>query len=424
MARSTFKTMYLVSKSDLENRNDNNVKKNFKLSLQNRDICDGGMSVSVKPIKTRVINKQNAAKQTNMQLDASDNEDATENFFALPQEKMQQYSNARFKPQSENPFYYPKNDDDSNDDEDKRHDIDLEKSSHLNMIESSDFRNNKDDSFSSNLRKYNNNGHKYNDINSTLNYEYGTIPSNKEKHNDNDKREQIGQRLKRKKHDEKMKSYKIKRLQKSYSKNSKRKFFGKRNLNNISHLEEPPINRNENNLMLQYQKSNASKDEDSHLEQLPLNKNKNNLMLQYDTSKDEDSQNENNLMLQYEKNDTSKDEDSQKRYEIEEVDNNQINKSAPNLKKRKILDDVQQMEDNQWLGRIKSRLNDKRVQFKRKRDNIGYRINPDEISKSLIKPSDFTYLNKTDSTDYLDKWKSLKELRKKPFRNKRFKLYH
>ena len=424
MARSTFKTMYLVSKSDLENGNDNNVKKNFKLSLQNRDICDGGMSVSVKPIKTRVINKQNAAKQTNMQLDASNNEDATENSFALPQKKMQQYSNARFKPQSENPFYYPKNDDDSNDDEDKRHDIDLEKSSHLNIIKSSDFRNNKDGSFSSNLRKYNNNSHKVNDINSTLNYEYGNIPSNKEKHNDNDKREQIGQRLKRRKHGEKMKGYKIKRLQKSYSKNSKRKFLGKRNLNNISHLEEPPINRNENNLMLQYQKSNASKDEDSHLEQLPLNKNKNNLMLQYDTSKDEDSQNENNLMLQYEKNDTSKDEDSQNRYEIEEVDNNQINKSAPNLKKRKILDDVQLMEDNQWLGRIKSRLNDKRVQFKRKRDNIGYRINPDDISKSLIKPSDFTYLNKTDSSDYLDKWKSLKELRKKPFRNKRFKLYH
>ena len=57
MAGPTFKTMYLVSKSDLDNnnnRNDNNAKKNFKLSFQNRDICDGGMSVSVKPIKTRV----------------------------------------------------------------------------------------------------------------------------------------------------------------------------------------------------------------------------------------------------------------------------------------------------------------------------------------------------------------------------------
>ena len=96
----------------------------------------------------------------------------------------------------------------------------------------------------------------------------------------------------------------------------------------------------------------------------------------------------------------------------------------PNLKKRKILHDVQTMKDNQWLGRIKSRLNDKRVQFKRKNDTIGYRINPDDISKSMIKPSDFTYLNQTESADYLDKWKSLKELRKKPFKNKRFKSYH
>ena len=133
-------------------------------------------------------------------------------------------------------------------------------------------------------------------------------------------------------------------------------------------------------------------------------------------------------MLQYENRDSSKGEDNQKRYineehETEEVDDNQINKSVPNLKKRKILDDFQKIKDDQWLGRIKSRLNDKRVQFKRKRDNIGYRINPDDISKSLIKPSDFTYLNQTDSADYLDKWKSLKELRKKPFKNKRFKPY-
>ena len=59
MVGSTFKTMYLISKSDI----DNNVKKNFKLSLQNKDICDGGMSVSVRPIKSRKIrNKPNVGK--------------------------------------------------------------------------------------------------------------------------------------------------------------------------------------------------------------------------------------------------------------------------------------------------------------------------------------------------------------------------
>ena len=89
MAGSTFKTMYLVSKSDLDNnnRNDNNVKKNFKLSLQNRDICDGGMSVSVKPIKTRV-RKQKVEKTTNVQLDDidSDGEEGNEN-HGLPEKK-------------------------------------------------------------------------------------------------------------------------------------------------------------------------------------------------------------------------------------------------------------------------------------------------------------------------------------------------
>ena len=81
------------------------------------------------------------------------------------------------------------------------------------------------------------------------------------------------------------------------------------------------------------------------------------------------------------------------------------------------------LKDEQWMGRIKSRLNDKRVQFKRKQDTVGYRINPDDLSKSLIKPSDFTYLNKNESEDFLDKWKSLKELRSNPVKIKRFKAY-
>ena len=379
MTRSTFKTMYLVSKSDLENRNDRKAKKNFKLSLQNRDICDGGMSVSVKPIKTRVRNKQNIEKLTNVQLDATDSEDGNENILA-----MQQYPNAGFKVQSTesnpglksgNHFKNPNDDadDDSNDDWDKTHDTDFEKSSSLNMVEGPDLSNNEDGSSHSNVGNYNNHYQKDNVSDSN--------PSNIEDHNNNDTNEQIGQRHKRIKHAEKRKGYKIKRLQKSYSKMFNRKFVDNKKLQRISHSEDIPLN-------------------------------------QYN----------NNLMLQYENRDSSKGEDNQKRYinkehDTEEVDDNQINKSVPNLKKRKILDDVQKIKDDQWLGRIKSRLNDKRVQFKRKRDNIGYRINPDDISKSLIKPSDFTYLNQTDSADYLDKWKSLKELRKKPFKNKRFKPY-
>ena len=103
---------------------------------------------------------------------------------------------------------------------------------------------------------------------------------------------------------------------------------------------------------------------------------------------------------------------------------NQSNLEDINLKRRKILDDINKLKDEQWMGRIKSRLNDKRVQFKRKKDTVGYRINTDDVSKSLIKPSDFTYLNKNESADFLDKWRPLKELKSKPFKNKRFKPYY
>ena len=396
MARSTFKTMYLVSKSDLENRNDNNAKKNFKLSLQNRDICDGGMSVSVKPIKTRVRKKQKVEKTTNVQLDVSDSEDGDENIHALPAKKIHQYPYARFKAQSTesipqtkqqlsssgfrsgNHFKYL-----NNDDGDKMHDIEFENSSPLNVVEykGSDLRNNEDNPSPPNIKNYHNKDHKDNDADSTVNPEYNSIPSNIEDYISNDKSEKIGQRPKRVKYDEKVKGFKIRRLQKRHSKKFKKKFLDNQRSQNISRPEELPLN-----------------------------------------------QNENQIMLQDENRDASEDEDSQKRYinkehETEKVDDNQINNSVPNLKKRKILDDVEKMKEDQWLGRIKSRLSDKRVQFKRKRDNIGYRINPDDISKSLIKPSDFTYLNQTESADYLDKWKSLKELRKKPFKNKRFKPY-
>ena len=69
MVETTFKTMYLVSKSDLDNLENNN----FKLSLQNKNICDGGMNVSVKPIKTRAQNKP-PTKKTRETIETSEPE--------------------------------------------------------------------------------------------------------------------------------------------------------------------------------------------------------------------------------------------------------------------------------------------------------------------------------------------------------------
>ena len=378
MTRPSFKTMYLVSKSDLETikRNDNNTRKNFKLSFQNRDICDGGMSVSVKPIKTRVQNKQKAEKPTPIQLGESDSEDGKEKFLALPEKKVQQYPYAKLTEQSIESNPTKINDHSSNGfrsgnqldyiNDNVGDDNENETNDPLTLVESNgQDLTNIDGSTPPNIVNLNNNGNDDNEDDST--------PSRIDNNDDNSNADDEGKsdkhepRNKRVRYGDKIKSYRLKRL------------FDKQGTKDITYHTEPTLNQN---------------------------------------------QNDNHSISQGENEDTS---DIQMRriineeHKTGEVDDNQ---RMSNMKKRKILDDIQKAKDDQWLGRIKSRLNDKRVQFKRKHDTIGYRINPDDVSKSLIKPSDFIYLSQPESSDYLDKWKSMKELKKKPFKNKRFKPYH
>ena len=383
--------MYLVSKSDLENnnRNDNNAKKNFKLSLQNRDICDGGMSVSVKPIKTRV-RKQKVENTTNVHLDDFDNDgDEGNESHGFPKKRTYQYPNARQKAQptdlnavtkkqhlssgvtSRNHFIYP-NHDDGDDDGDETSGTNLTKSSPFNVVESNGqyLMSNEDNTFPSNASKYDNNDNSKNE----------------------EKIDDIEPSMKKMKYGEKIKGYKAKKTHTKFPKKFKKKIQ-----KNISFQVDNPLKQNDNS-MLQGENGDDSQKDDSQKTYIDAEQ------------KTEEVDNDQINHINAEQ-------------KTEAVDDNQINQNMPNLKKRKILDDIEKMKDEQWLGRIKSRLNDKRVQFKRKQDTIGYRINPDDISKSLIKPSDFTYLNQTESADYLDKWKSLKELRKKPFKNKKFKPY-
>ena len=391
MAGPTFKTMYLVSKSDLDNnnRNDNNAKKNFKLSLQNRDICDGGMSVSVKPIKTRV-RKQKVENTTNVHLDDIDNDDEEGNeSHGFPEKKTYQYPYARLKAQptdldamtkkqhlsygvrSRNHFTHPSYDD-GDDDGDETSGTNLKSSTPFNVVESNGqyLMSNEDNTFPSNTNKYDNNDNSKNE----------------------EKTDDIEPSMK-KMNGEKIKGYKVKKTHTKFPKKFKKKIQ-----KNMSFQVNNQLKQNDKS-MLQGENGDALEDEDSqktyiHAEQ---------------KTEEVDNNQINHINAEQ---------------KTEVVDDNQINQNMPNLKKRKILDDIEKMKDDQWHGRIKSRLNDKRVQFKRKQDTIGYRINPDDISKSLIKPSDFTYLNQTESADFLDKWKSLKELRKKPFKNKKFKPYH
>ena len=388
MAGPTFKTMYLVSKSDLDNnnnRNDNNAKKNFKLSFQNRDICDGGMSVSVKPIKTRV-RKQKVENATNVHLDDIDNDGEEGNeSHGFPEKKT--YARLKAQPtdldamtkkqhlssgvRSKNHFIHP-NYDDGDDDGDETSSTNLKSSTPFDVVESNGqyLMSNEDNTFPSNTNKYDNNDNSKNE----------------------EKIDDIKPSLK-KMNGEKIKGYKVKKPHTKFPKKFKKKIK-----KNMSFQVDNPLKQNYNS-MLQGENGDALEDEDSQKTYIHA---------------EQKTEGIDNNQINY--------IDAEQKKEV--VDDNQINQNMPNLKKRKILDDIEKMKDDQWLGRIKSRLNDKRVQFKRKQDTIGYRINPDDISKSLIKPSDFTYLNQTESADYLDKWKSLKELRKKPFKNKKFKPYH
>ena len=361
MVGPTFKTMYLVSKSDLYD--DDKRKKNFKLSLQNRDICDGGMNVSVRPIKTRVKNKPLAKYITN--LDDTESEDKNENIVLsdkkytydrpIPQSielnTVRKKQNPNYALQSEkNYFYRHSNDNDNGKKSEAISSTYYEKPTSLSIVETEGKELSENESLPSDMNNYNN-------------HDNGNI-AQKQEDIATKSMEVVPKRYK---------SYKVKRLQKSYSKKMKKKFPDNQQSRNISYHEDLSPNHKDN------ETSQVNSDE-------------------YIQDIDEE----------FKRNDV---EDDPKDHKV------------PNLKKRKIMDDIQKFKEDQWLGRIKSRLSDKRVQFKRKHDTIGYRINPDDISKSLIKPSDISYLNETESADYLDKWKSLKELRKQPFKNKRFKLY-
>ena len=81
-------------------------------------------------------------------------------------------------------------------------------------------------------------------------------------------------------------------------------------------------------------------------------------------------------------------------------------------------EDYKSANKNQWMNGIRSRLDDRKVQFKRKQDSLGYRIAPKDIRNSLIKPNDFTFLSPKESREFMDAQKM-----KNKQKNKRFRLY-
>ena len=451
MVGSAFKTMYLVSKSNI----DNNVKKNFKLSLQNKDICDGGMSVSVRPIKKRRIkNKPKVEKSVQSLNDDDDDDGKYEDENDGTSKLKQQY----YKPTKQIPpsygfslrdantkqrgsvnYHKPKQDfstyseESSNDDgQDGRHHeqtkydkIELDprrikaeyrKKRRWNEIKQLKRQRSESDSDDKNNEELRDN---------TTHMEKRQLVNYNQPQQDSSTNLDMADSRNNGHMDEQNYDKKYITYDKDQNSDSNKS-------NRIDEAEENPTGEN----------SDKSEDDIDQFRQgiKYRKKKKGNKMRmfkkrkmigyakhlsQHHRGKDKNFDRKSSILIdptEFGKEDIQSNEKTKHKF-YNNVDD-QSNLEDINLKRRKILDDINKLKDDQWMGRIKSRLNDKRVQFKRKQDTVGYRINPDDISKSLIKPSDFTYLNKNESADFLDKWRPLKELRSKPVKNKRFKPYH
>ena len=451
MVGSTFKTMYLVSKSEV----DNNTKKNFKLSLQNKDICNGGMSVSVKPIKTRKRHKPKVEKSMKPLKrsdddddDADDDDDDGENGDEgyghnhsrqqnrYSKQKIQNFPSYGFRPQN------------YSDDENKNKRGD--NNANLYQRQLANYEQPKQDFYKLDpiKRRWDETKQlKRQRLNNEENSENAAHEEQKNFVSDDqlkqdpptylDMEESSDDGGQTEKHDDKTYIAYDKDQNNNIDRNAKN-FESEENLKDESMNKSNDVEQFKHgvNIRKGRKRNKIRKFEKrkriAHTKRVSRDQEKREMsfdrlspiaLTDHDLGKEDVQSNEN------------------KKHKFDNDDNNQPILEEINLKRRKILDDINKLKDDQWLGRIKSRLNDKRVQFKRKRDTVGYRINPDDIndkrariqqtvknkddiSKSLIKPSDFTYLNKTESADFLDKWRPLKELKSKPFKNKRFKPYY
>ena len=340
MSPSTFKSMYLISKNDFEI----NSSRDFKLSLENKDICDGGVNVSIKPVKNRKANdKFNHLKDGQL-----DNKNQTQNDGNVV--KSNKKSNAIF-----NIAGVRQNIDDT------------ENNASLNQNINSNFIDGKDEQTNPSIQNKEVERNSNVDLDKVgITEKQGYDPIFKPK----------------------MKSKTLKTSNLRQNKAS--------TINMIrfkSKKVDPRIAKNKGRIMLKKYLSGSSHSDTSE----PNASSIENIAPQYPYN-------------HFEQNPVNVDNHIEN---AEEVDTSTNSTS------------VKETGQDQWVGGLKSRLNDRRVQFKRKRDTVGYRINPqsDDIAKSLVKPSDFRFLDEADSDEYLSKWKSLNMDQHKPYSIKRFKPY-
>ena len=361
MNDSTFKTMYLVDKNFIDDQ------KRFKLSIQNKDICTNGLNVTVKPIKRR--------KSKDHQDNDGDNGDTDKR--TNDNKKEQQYIG-----------------EDSDDDDDD------------------------DDGNGSEYNRSYNVKHENNDLPELKptvpitpyieHHPYSTwqspqLDTNQSMHAEklNLKRKQtqlldVDDDTPKKARIQKQRSLwkgKPKRKIKGYRLNKHQKRFKKRQLNEMVSKTAQTKRAKPSSGDFQFERRGMDSD---------------------DQNSDESSHD-----IAFGENDTENNET-----EIEDTTPSIQGESEEHMSQRNVHAKRQRLEDekgDEWISGLKTRLNDRRVQFKRKNDVIGYRVLPVDESKSLIKPADFKFLDPITSSELLGKWKPLKDLKRKQHGTKRFK---
>ena len=339
MNESSFKTMYLVNKNILDGQ------KNFKLSIQNKDICTNGMNVMVRPIKQRKSKRLNVDAE-HSQLDDQIGFDKEDN------QNISSYGDDPYdadnKPRLENENSQGAPPERINDPSNTTTAIapTYQKSSFDTSI------------FHEGDRGQVNPEH---DL-----YNFNRNPSLKRENSS----EATEKSIKRAKTLNKTSLPRVRKI-KRYQLNKYQKRFKKRQFHSTPNLSQSSRNSNPASLL----------DSDAQSPIAPSN----------ESSK------------------TSFNDEKDKL----------VGPTIENNKRQKMEDKI----DDQWISGLKSRLNDRRVQFKRKNGTIGYRVIPEDESRSIIKPTDFKFLDPVTSSELLGKWKTLKELKRKQHRAKRLKPF-
>ena len=366
MKDNTFKTMYLVNKHDLNN----NSNKNFSLSLQNGDVCQGGVNVSVKPIKSRLQSSTKKSKTyDNARTSQGEREEDTDSIGYTNDDHDDNSSKSKELINGRNvPKMYTSMDSSSG------------------QIEGGRF--------------FPIQNHQITDDNILDDSEAIAIPA-PHSYETNTHEENGSPRKQYKRHLKKL-SRKGDMLSKKFKYRNQATKNRYRNGTTYSHINSrkalsyiPPNDQ-------PFQQTSNINDDTTQITQTNSNE------------EDDDSSSGENPVAE-EKGDHNE-ENYTLSGNIENIGNIGNETSS-------IENDERKNENNEWIKGLNSRLKDRRVQFKRKQDQIGYRINPTDISRSLIKPSDFQYLDSAQSSEYLQKWRPLNEVAEGSPHKKKFKRF-